>query len=759
MLAEFLSEHREIVRNAETRASAVEGPSVPPTVRSARLASMYEDLIASLRHGRVEDEARAVSTLVEATVELEERELVRECLLEQVDKLHIEIPPTELLVVDDWVWAKQCAQLIEDRQAQRVLLDNVAEGTVVMSPDGRIAYVNRRAARFLHDLTGVAVDDIVGKTGIELGSRDLSIARRPDELVALARSGASEERLVAGRWQEQRFCAIYGADGTIERIGLTSTDIHERKLDQVRLELLSKLSSLVGSVPYEEVAEALAHVAIPELADWCVVNVIDHGTVWRTFVAQRDPAKSPLRDALVRAAPTWRRHPLWQEMLTSGFQLLTEVSDDVVRMLAGHDDAQYALLTQVGIRSLMVVPVVARGRLVAIMNLVHTTESPRRYGRDAIALAEEVALHAAHIVENARLLKELRATEARFRVALAGARTAIFEEDESLRYVWHCSPQIAYSVVGKTDQEVFPPEEAAALTAIKARVLATCEPWYGEVQLTLGGTSRWYREAVEPVRDRLGRCVGVIGAATDVTDEKRTREELKNALEVRDLVMGVLAHDLRNPLNAVAMSAEMIVRSGDMPQTATAAGAVIQRAARRMTEMIEALLTFTRTRFTGKPFVLARVPADLRVVARDVVDELRAAWPDRAIELESTGDANGAWDATRIAEAISNLVTNGLSYGDPAAPVRVAIDGEPQDVVVRVHNEGAPIPESLVPVLFEPFRRAEAGQASPQGLGLGLYVVDQIAKAHGGSIVVESTAKDGTTFTIRLSRQEGASQT
>jgi signal transduction histidine kinase len=443
-------------------------------------------------------------------------------------------------------------------------------------------------------------------------------------------------------------------------------------------------------------------------------------------------------------------------MLTSGFQLLTEVSDDVVRMLAAYDDDQYALLTQVGIRSLMVVPVVARGRLVAIINLAYTTESRRRYGRDDFGLAEEVALHAAHIVENARLLKELRLTEARFRIALAGARTAVFGQDLSLRYVWHCNPHVAVSIVGKTDQEVFPREEAAELTAIKSRVLATGQPWYGELELTLLGTPRSYREALEPMHDRAGRRVGVIGAATDVTDEKRTREELKSALEVRDLVMGVLAHDLRNPLNAIVVSAERLARSEDMPETATTAGAMIQRAARRMTEMIETLLTFTSARFTGKPFSLARVPGDLHVIARELVGELRAAWPRRTIELESTGDANGAWDGTRIAEAISNLVTNALYYGDPAAPVRIAIDGESQDVVVRVHNEGAPIPESLFPVLFEPFKRGTTGRTSPHGLGLGLYVVDQIVKAHGGSVDVQSTAKDGTTFTIRIPRREGS---
>jgi signal transduction histidine kinase len=440
-------------------------------------------------------------------------------------------------------------------------------------------------------------------------------------------------------------------------------------------------------------------------------------------------------------------------MLTSGFQLLTEVSDDLLRMIAGNDDAQYALLSQVGIRSMMVVPVVARGRLVAILDLVYTNESRRRFGRDELALAEELAVHAAHLEENARLLKELRASEARFGVALAGARTTVFEQDARLRYVWYHTPQASSaSYVGKSHEELVPPNEAATLTALKSRVLQTGEPWFGELELTLGGTKRWYREAIEPARDRLGRDIGVIGAATDITEQKQTQNELKTALDFRDRVMGVLGHDLRNPLGAITMSMQKILRLEDLPETARASAGVVARAAKRMDEMIERLLTFTRARFTGQPFAIARTPCDLRGTLREVVDELRAAWPGRAVELEASGDAQGSWDCARIAEAVSNLAANALSYGDPKTPVRIAIEGEPKEVVVRVHNEGSPIPESLQRSLFEPFVRGAREDVSPHGLGLGLYVVDEIVKAHGGTVDVRSTAQEGTTFTIRVPR-------
>ena len=112
-------------------------------------------------------------------------------------------------------------------------------------------------------------------------------------------------------------------------------DIHYRKHTQTRLALLTKLSALVGISDPDQLAEALVQVPIPELGDWCTVNLLESGRIRRTFVANRDPSKTPLRDAIVRTLPAWDRHPLWQELLTGGFQLLTEVSDDLLPANAG----------------------------------------------------------------------------------------------------------------------------------------------------------------------------------------------------------------------------------------------------------------------------------------------------------------------------------------------------------------------------------------------------------------------------------------
>ena len=145
-----------------------------------------------------------------------------------------------------------------------------------------------------------------------------------------------------GRALEGQLDAIYRADGTVNAVGLTVRNVHQRKLTETRLSLLTKLSALSGMLECDEVAEALVRVPIPEFADWCAITFIE-GQNGRTFLAHCDPSKAPLRDALMRDPPTWDQHPLWQGMLTTGFQLLTEVNDDLLRRLAS-SETQYRLL-------------------------------------------------------------------------------------------------------------------------------------------------------------------------------------------------------------------------------------------------------------------------------------------------------------------------------------------------------------------------------------------------------------------------------
>jgi signal transduction histidine kinase len=217
--------------------------------------------------------------------------------------------------------------------------------------------------------------------------------------------------------------------------------------------------------------------------------------------------------------------------------------------------------------------------------------------------------------------------------------------------------------------------------------------------------------------------------------------------------MGILGHDLRNPLGAVCALAALLLKREDLAENVRENLSEIGHAGQRMLEMIGTLLDFTTSRFTGE-LPIAPVATDLHEVCRSVVDELLAAAPDRTIELHLEGDGSGVWDPARMAQVISNLASNALEHGSRQGPVRVSIRGDDGDAVLEVENQGPPIPPELRTVMFEPFCRGSAlrDASHARGLGLGLYIVNQVVTAHGGSIAVDSSEENGTTFTVRLPR-------
>ena len=236
-------------------------------------------------------------------------------------------------------------------------------------------------------------------------------------------------------------------------------------------------------------------------------------------------------------------------------------------------------------------------------------------------------------------------------------------------------------------------------------------------------------------------------AAGQQRAEASTRQ-LEEVAELREMYMGMLGHDLRVPLGAVRLAADLVLRRGRLEPQDRRVVERLLRSSRRMERMISQLLDLTRARLGGG-LSLKPETCDLREVCESVAAEF--AGP---IELALEGDLTGTWDHDRLAEVIANLTGNAVEYATPGTPVRIAglADGE-AGVRVEVSNQGAPIPPELLPHIFEPFRRAKQREKSPAGnLGLGLYIASEIVRAHGGTI--EGRSGGGTTtFTVRLPRR------
>ncbi len=226
----------------------------------------------------------------------------------------------------------------------------------------------------------------------------------------------------------------------------------------------------------------------------------------------------------------------------------------------------------------------------------------------------------------------------------------------------------------------------------------------------------------------------------------------------QDVFIGILGHDLRTPLQSLSHGAQFLMHGKDMDSNIIRLGARMSRSVRRMTGMIDNLLDFTRSRIGGGMTITPH-ETELSAVAEQVVDEFMSYNPDRKIDYHIKGNCKGEWDAGRVAQIFQNLIGNALQYGASDSPITVTTEDRQDYAAIRVHNHGTPITKPEQTKLFDLLHRhayaAKEGHFT-RNLGLGLYIVREIAVAHGGTVSVSSSAKGGTEFEVCLPKRPGA---
>jgi len=233
---------------------------------------------------------------------------------------------------------------------------------------------------------------------------------------------------------------------------------------------------------------------------------------------------------------------------------------------------------------------------------------------------------------------------------------------------------------------------------------------------------------------------------------RQAERTLRHQAEFEQQLIGIVSHDLRNPLNVISLSSTLLKRDETLTPRSLQFVVRIQNATERAIRMVDDLLDFTQARLGGGLQVRLK-PGDVHAIVGAVVDEVAAAYPERALTVAHDGDGLGVWDPDRLAQVVQNLVTNALKYSPPSTPVSIATRPSGDGVCLVVHNDGAPIAPEKLAVLFEPYQRAVSHTDKlDRSIGLGLYIVKKIIDAHGGSIAVQST-EAGTTFTVTLPRK------
>jgi PAS domain S-box-containing protein len=322
----------------------------------------------------------------------------------------------------------------------------------------------------------------------------------------------------------------------------------------------------------------------------------------------------------------------------------------------------------------------------------------------------------------------------------------------------------AAEIVGQHFSIFYPPEVVATGKCDDELVTAAHEGRFEEEgwRLRKDGSKMWANVTITALRDSSGTLIGFAKVTQDLTTRKEAEENLRalaaqraalaekaRIQEFQERFLAILGHDLRNPLASIDMGAGILRESLSDPAAIRVLDRM-QSSSSRMTRMIEQILDLTRSRLAGGLEMFPE-PVDLRLTLTRIVDEMRAAFPARSVTLDCP-PLHGTWDRDRLEQVFSNLIGNAILHGDPNAPVTIRAAADAPQVQVSVHNHGAAIPPEIVTTLFNPFRRGERESRTSKtaGLGLGLYISHEIVRAHGGTIDVQSTAAEGTTFRISM---------
>jgi sigma-B regulation protein RsbU (phosphoserine phosphatase) len=308
--------------------------------------------------------------------------------------------------------------------------------------------------------------------------------------------------------------------------------------------------------------------------------------------------------------------------------------------------------------------------------------------------------------------------------------------------------------VGGIDLES-PHKDGSLVDHLQRSLGVTADRFLG-VPLVVGGDVMGILAVALP-EDREAAVDGewLLSALADQAAVALEKSRLDERGKFRDRLIGIVSHDLRNPLNTILLGASILLGSDEMSPYSMKTLARMKSAAERAERMISDILDYTQAHLGGGIRV-NRKPDDLGPIFRQVLDEIEISAPEHAFELVLAGDTRAELDGDRIAQVLGNLLSNAVSYSSPDSQIRVELRGEVSSVWFTVHNVGSVIPPERLGDIFQPMQQVMPGTGrGHRSVGLGLYIVESIVTSHRGSLAVTSTAEGGTTFRVTLPRVAG----
>jgi PAS domain S-box-containing protein len=571
-----------------------------------------------------------------------------------------------------------------------------------------------------------------------------------------------------------------------------------------RLSLLSQASRAFGEAALDLDARLHSVAAALSTALDSSVNVAliePDGLLHLTAVHHPVPEAHDLLVALAPSSPLRIGEGITGTIAATGESVLVPRVE--AQHIAARAPAPYrAFLERYPVYALIGVPLRVRGRIIGTVTAARCRED-QSFTADDLKLLDELAERAAVAIENARLHRETVNGRARaeqlyrfaqaivaadqvevvfdaaltaIEAALGTTRAAIllFDADGVMRFKAsrHLSDNYRRAVEGHSPwpRDAVGPQPVLVTDVQTDASLQAFLPLFHEEGIgslafiplvtrgrLVGKFMVYYGRAHHYSEQEVELAVSIANHVASVAARFAAISKLEDTIRYNELFAGVLAHDLRNPVGAMMTAAQTILMRGEeRPERNAKSASRIMTSGQRVTRMIDQMLDVTRARVGGGIELELRA-TNLTDLCNQAVGEVELAFPQWTIRRESIGELDGTWDPDRLLQIISNLLSNAGQHGQPEGVVEIRLDGRDPDIVTLAVHNGGVIPPSLLPTLFDPFRGTRQRRDASRGLGLGLYIVKEIAQAHGGAVEVSSQPESGTTFLVQLPRRTSRS--
>ena len=732
------------------------------------------------------------------------------------DQDRSDVSPTRHAAAADAQEHETARALRESEERFRFLFEDNPTMYFIVDAAGTIESVNRYGAEYLgytvEELVGRPVFTVILPADHEIVKQHLArCLRTPGQVCNWEFRKVKKDGSVL--WVRELARPMRPSGSGELSVLIVCEDITDAKRTAETQRFLTEASSLLASsLDYERTLKAVARLAVPAVADWCVINLVDaDGKMERVDLTHRDPATEERARAVRRASGDMATDIVSEVIRTGKAVLEREVSPDALKQLTGNEQL-FQLASELGTRSGIIVPLRARNRVLGAISLV---ASDRNYDESDLALATSLADRAALAVDNARLYgeSERRASEERAlreavaQVGAAGttddvireiARTAAEATSADSAFVTRLHPgRDDVEVVGLSG--VFRPPPDAKVTVTDAvytrRVIERREPLLLERLKDLEGpfasgrlARAWpegsglaiplingeqpigalflvrapRKPVFSPDEVRHARTFGELASLAFrriqlLEESERRREELERVTESRARLMRGFSHDLKNPLGAADGHAQILAEGvlGELSQQQRESVEGIRRSIHNSLDLIEELLELARAESGQINLAFAR--ADVAAIARECTQDFRVGATEAGLELvvDAPEESFIETDSKRVRQVLDNLISNAVKYG-AQGQVTLTVEAKAAGpdsrggewVALSVADVGPGIPEEKREQVFQEFTRLDP--AAPHGAGVGLAISRRIARLLGGDITLSSELGRGSTFTLWL---------